>query len=279
MNTYNVSPKELKYIRPTSWNPALSHKRPFTVSIAANKDTSVIEDTQAKETVKIYLDGSSLNSCIAAVATLYRDREVARTLHYHLRPSTEHTVHEAELIGILLDLHLIKTEKKSCTSHVLGVDNQPAQSSLQAVKMAPGQYITNTILETALQIKKMRNSANYSLRFRWTAGHVGIKGNKEVDAEAKKAAEGMTSSIEDLLPLLRKKIKTNKSALKQQRRSRLKARWSQEWKTSPRYNKMSAIDPSFPSNNFSKLISDDCLSRVDVSCICQLRTGHIPLNA
>ena len=110
------------------------------------------------------------------------------------------------------------------------------------------------------------------------AGHIGIKGNKEVDTKAKKVAAGMTSSIENLLLLLRKKIKPNKSALKQQRRSRLKAQWSQEWKTSPRYNKTSAIDPSFSSSNFLKLISNDCLSRVDISCICQLQTGHISLN-
>ena len=77
---------------------------------------------------------------------------------------------------------------------------------------------------------------NYSLKFRWTAGHVGIVGNEEVDAEAKKTVEGSTSSKKDLPLLLRKKIKKNKSALKQHRRSRLKACWVQEWKTSPRYS-------------------------------------------
>ena len=110
-------------------------------------------------------------------------------------------------------------------------------SSLNAVKMTSGQYITDAILVTALQIRKTRNSANYSLKFRWTAGHTGIKGN-EADTEAKKVAEGTSSTSKDLPPLLRKKIKLNKSALKQQKHSRLKAQWAQEWKLSPRYSKM-----------------------------------------
>ena len=92
-------------------------------------------------------------------------------------------------------------------------------------------------------------------------------------------AEGTSSTSKDLPPLLRKKTKLNKSALKQQKHSGLKARWAQEWKLSPRYSKTAAIDPSLPSKKLLKLISDDRLSRLDISRICQLRTGHIPLNA
>jgi hypothetical protein len=118
-----------------------------------------------------------------------------------------------------------------------------------------------------------------TLKFRWTAGHAGIKGNEEVDIKAKKAAEGKTSNKKDLPLLLCKQLKHNKSALKQQKSSQLKTRWLHKWKASPRYNKINTLDPSFPSNKFIKLISDDRLSRMDASHICQLRMGHIPLNA
>ena len=57
-------------------------------------------------------------------------------------------------------------ERKGQTSYTVGVDNQAALSSLNAVKMALSQYITDAILETALQIRKTRSSANYSLKFR-----------------------------------------------------------------------------------------------------------------
>jgi ribonuclease HI len=70
-----------------------------------------------------------------------------------------------------------------------------------AIKSSPGQYLADAILEVAARIKKSRNSNNYSLKFRWTVGHVGIEGNKGVDAEAKKVSEGETSDRKDL-PLL-----------------------------------------------------------------------------
>ena len=169
----SICPKDIENIWPVPCNPALTHKRPFTVSIAANKDASVLEDAQATEQIKVYSDRSSQEGNVGAAATIYRNGEATRTLHYHLGPSTQHTVHEAELIGILLGLRLIKTEKKGRTSHALRVDNQAALSSLDAVKMTSGQYITDAILVTALQIRKTRNSANYSLKFRWTAEHTG----------------------------------------------------------------------------------------------------------
>ena len=170
-------------------------------------------------------------------------------------------------------------ERRGTTSFVIGVDNQAALSSLTATKMAPGQYITDKILETAKRIKKAKKSKNYSLKFRWTAGHVGIEGNEDVDKEATKAAEGEASEKKDLPPLLRKKTKLSKSALKQHRSSQLKARWSQEWKASPRYHKFNTIDPTFPLSQFFKLISNVDLSRSDTSQVCQLRTGHVPLNS
>jgi ribonuclease HI len=278
MNTYNIRPCNMENIRAALCNPVLTHKRPFTISIPANKEASVLEDSQAKEKVKIYTDRSSHNGKVGAAAILTRVGEPTQTLHYHLGPSTHHTVHEAELIGILLGLHLIKTSKKGRTSYSIGVDNQAALSTLDGVKPASGQYITDTILDTAVQIKKSRNSASYSLKFRWTAGHNRIEGNEQADIEAKKAAEGTTSDRKNLLPLLRKKIKSNKAALKQHKRERLKKCWAQEWKVLPRYNKFKTLDSSFPNSKFNKLISNNRLSRLDASRICQLRMGHIPLN-
>ena len=115
--------------------------------------------------------------------------------------------------------------------------------------------------------------------FRWTAGHVGIKGNEVADGEAKKAAEGLSSDKKNLPTLLRKPLKHNKAALRQQRKDVLKARWKKEWEASSRANKFKALDLTTPSDKFIKLISDDKLSRNDASRIFQLRTGHVPLNA
>ena len=279
MQAYNVRPQEVESIRPAMRNPALTHKRPFTVSIANSKDNSITEDTQAKEKVKIYTDGSAQDGKVGAAALLLREGQPDRKLHYHLGSSTQHTVHEAELVGILLGLHLIKTDRKGKTSYAIGVDNQAALSALKSVNTTTGQHIANEILETAAKIKKQRSSNSYSLKFRWTAGHVGIKGNEEVDGEAKKAAEGQSSDKKELPPLLRKPLKYNKAALRQRRREVLKARWAEEWEATERAGKFKAMDLIKPSNEFIKLISNDRLSRMDASRIFQLRTGHVPLNA
>ena len=279
MLAYNAHPQDVENIKPAARNPAITHKRPFTVSFASNKEDSVTEDTRATEVVKVYSDGSAQNGKVGAAALLLREGESDRTLHYHLGPSSLHTVHKAELVGLLLGLHLIKTERRGRTSFAVGADNQAALSALNSVKSTTGQYISDEILETAASIKKQRNSDSYSLKFRWTAGHVGIKGNEEVDGEAKKVAEGLSSDKKDLPPLLRKPLKHNKVALRQHRRDILKARWKKEWETSTRANKFKALDLIAPSDKFLKLISDDNLSRNDASRIFQLRTGHVPLNA
>ena len=101
---------------------------------------------------------------------------------------------------------------------------------------------------------------------------------KDLDREAKKAAEGLSSNKKDLPQLLQKPLKYNKAALRQQRKEELKRRWTKEWENSTRVGKYKAMDFNKPSNKFVKLISNDRLSRMDTSRIFQLRAGHILLN-
>ena len=172
MLNYAAKPQDMETIKPMPRNPALTHTRPFSVNFAKSKDKSVEEDERATEEAKVYTDGSAQEGKVGAAAILIREGKPTRKLHYHLGTSTQHTVHEAELIGMLLGLHLIKTDKKGKTSYAIGVDNQAALSALKSVKSTSGQYIADEILETAARIQKQRNSPKYSLNFRWTAGHI-----------------------------------------------------------------------------------------------------------
>ena len=70
------------------------------------------EAADAKEKVQVYVDSSAINSKVGAAAVLLREGKPPCTLHLHLGPESEHTVHEAELVGILLGLQLIYIEKK-----------------------------------------------------------------------------------------------------------------------------------------------------------------------
>ena len=99
-----------------------------------------------------------------------------------------------------------------------------------------------------------------------------------MDKEAKLASEGLTSDKKALSMLLRKPLKQNKAALRQERKGKLKARWKREWDASARAEKFKSLDLTSLSNKFVKLISNDRLSRIDASQIFQLKTGHFPLN-
>jgi ribonuclease HI len=74
----------------------------------------------------VYSDSSIRNGKVGAVAILYRRGRHKGTLRLHLGTASEHTVYEAELVGMILGMQLIKMEKKGKTSCALGTDNQAA---------------------------------------------------------------------------------------------------------------------------------------------------------
>jgi hypothetical protein len=78
-------------------------------------------------------------------------------------------------------------------------------------------------------------------------------------------------------PLLRKRLPTSATAVKQEFAEKLKIRWLETWKTSPRYARFQHIDKDFPFNKFRRI--SEVLSRSQTSLLTQLRTGHIPLNS
>ena len=139
---------------------------------------------------------------VGATATLIRAGKAARTLHYHLRQAEEYTVHEAELIGILLGLHLISTDKKGRTSTAIDVDNQAAVKAFQSDLRNPGQHLVRV------------------------AGHEGVDGNELADAEARMAAQGEHSYTKILPAYLRKKLLINPTRPRRSNRNIIESvRW------------------------------------------------------
>ena len=259
-------------------NPALMGNRLFKTIIPANKDDSKEADEEAPEHVKIYSDGSAHDGEVGAAAILTRNGKTTKVLRYHLGPISEHTVYEAELIGIIMGLHLIETEPKTNITYAIGIDNQAAIKALSSKFSKPGQYLAAEAFKLAAKLRKSKGK-KYSLTLRWTAGHTGIPGNEEADEEAKKAAEGMSSDEQQLPKLLRKTLKRSKSAAIQKEGDVRMERWRREWRESTRADKFKHIDSSLPSRRFIKLISNTKITRADASKMFQLRTGHIPLNA
>lgn len=216
---------------------------------------------------------------VGAAATLIRRGKPARTLRYHLGPASEHTVYEAELVGLLLGMQLIRTERRSNTTCAIGADNQAAIQALQTEQTNPGQHIAAEILKLAKQTTKERKSNNFGIMVRWTAGHCGIEGNEKADREAKRAAEGNSSDATKLPKYLKKKLKKSITALRQTYSDEANKKWKERWQKSERYKRFQTPDTLPPHTmKFLKLTSNHRISRQMASVIFQLRTGHAPLN-
>jgi hypothetical protein len=186
-------------------------------------------------------------------------------------------VHEVELTGILLGLHL-KTEKDARVLVLVGVDNQAAIKAFDSELRSPGHHIAREILRQANRLKKKGRRTKYALTIFWTAGHVGIEGNKDADEKAKEAAKGCSLDTKLLPPYLRKALLINPAAVKMAHYAKLKEEWKDTWNNSVRGRALVQIEESTPSTRFLKAISNPKLSRDMASKIAQLRLGHILLN-
>ena len=57
--------------------------------------------------VELYSDGLGLDGMVGAAAVMFKGAQGAKTLRYSLGQLTEHTVYEAEAVGVILALHML----------------------------------------------------------------------------------------------------------------------------------------------------------------------------
>jgi ribonuclease HI len=279
LGLFTIDPSQMEKVPVVRVHPKERGSPPVRIDIPPNKDASKRADTAAMEKIKVYSDGSAHNGEVGAAAILKREGKPDRVLKLHLGTTEQHTVYEAELVGMIMGLHLIKTEWTGRHACVLNVDNQAALVAIRTDLNKPGQHLAEEVLKMTKQIKKKRGNGRNKLTFRWSAGHVGIKGNEDADKEAKTAADGDSSDKASLPPYLRKQLKFSITAAKQAHNSRLKTRWAAEWAKSPRYHRLRFRDVLTPaSQKYLQYISNKEISRNSASRIFQLRAGHAPLN-
>ena len=113
--------------------------------------------------VKIYSDGSAHNGKVGAAATLTCAEQHPRTLHYHLGPESKHTIYKAELIGAILALHQINTEKHRRVSFAISTDNQAALKAYDTNMRKPAHYTAREALQLRNKLQKDAHSRNFSL--------------------------------------------------------------------------------------------------------------------
>ena len=103
---------------------------------------------------------------MGAAAVLIRKDKPDRVLHFHLGPESKHTVHEAELAGMMLALHLISTEKRNAMSCSIVVDNQAALKAFASNMRSPGHHLARKFLLLANRMLKRSNKCKYRLTLR-----------------------------------------------------------------------------------------------------------------
>ncbi|KLO09436.1 hypothetical protein SCHPADRAFT_795491, partial [Schizopora paradoxa] len=99
----------------------------------------------------------------------------------------EHTVFEAEIVGAILGLDIIRATPRLTATHLF-IDCQPAISALQSPSSQPAQYLLDVFHKTLAQIRMARRSLR--IHIHWVPGHEDIEGSDVADSEAKQAAKG-----------------------------------------------------------------------------------------
>ena len=70
----------------------------------ASKEDAVLEFAQCHTQTMIFTDGSCHDGKVGAAAALFINHEHIATMRYHLGNATDHTVFEAEAVGLILQL-------------------------------------------------------------------------------------------------------------------------------------------------------------------------------
>ena len=164
-NTYNIDAYKVEKIPGVARDPTKTGKLPFRISIPEDKESSARAAENATEEIQVFTDGSAQEGKAGAAAILIRkNRPDSRMLHFHLGPEAGHTVHEAELVGLLLALHLISTESRGATTCSIAVDNhwQAVIRAFDSNLRRPGHHLACEFLKIANRYKSARTCVSTS---------------------------------------------------------------------------------------------------------------------
>lgn len=235
---YQLQPSSIETITAQRFHPLWQPH--FGTSIASGKEAAIEEEAVwvAKPGIHIYTDGSDIDGGVGASAVLIRPGRQygeVRILRFHLGTSEEHTVYEAELIGLILGVELLIRELSLSTASC-GADNTVCIMASQTRKCNAGHYLLD-MLHKQVDRLLVRHSGAW-LTVRWVPGHEGIEGNECADEEAKQAAQGDSSEWEKLQRCLLKPLPISVSKVQQLGLARIQAAARAIWLASPHYAKL-----------------------------------------
>ena len=159
-DTFGIAPGAIKIQWPVRISP--------TSEIKANIHTTAWEEDNDGDSgsadgrlqlepgvAQLYSDGSGLDGQVGAAAVLFIQGGDPKVVRFHLGTTADHTVYEAELVGLLLALHLLRG-KQGMTRAVIHLDNHAVLHVLTTCESGPAQSIIDEII---LQIELTANVA------------------------------------------------------------------------------------------------------------------------
>ena len=231
LEIFEIDPTIYETIPPYGLPPA--HCLPIDTHIAENKEKAIEEEAKDNATIKIYTDGSSQDGQVGASAVLYHVHnniilEPTNVLRYRLGTDKEHTVWDAEVVGGILALWLLK-DSNSISRHPITIysDNQAFIKAFKAQRIKKGYHLIKEFTRLAEQLTAVPNPPinPERINLKWIAAHKDVIGNEKADTEAKKAAAGDSSPPESLPPPLRNPLPRSANAAKTQYNNILKEEW------------------------------------------------------
>ena len=138
---FKVQPTEIKALIPARRAPTSNLKCPYKTHIAVTRESAAKEHHELQDKIQVYSDGSGHDGKIGAAAILFCVGAHPRTLCYYLGTDKEHTVYEAEMVGLTLAAKLLATERDLIFPLSISVDNQEALLSGESFQSNPGSYL------------------------------------------------------------------------------------------------------------------------------------------
>ena len=136
---FSIKPSMVEVIQTHPTKP--STLPPMLTSIASSKDKSIEQLETLDCKTQVFTDGSCTDGQVGAAAVLYTDGHQIATLRYHLDPVSEHTVFEAELIGLILAGHLLSESDEVTFPAAILADNQAAIQASKYPKAKSRHYL------------------------------------------------------------------------------------------------------------------------------------------
>ncbi|KAG2056083.1 hypothetical protein BDR06DRAFT_865757, partial [Suillus hirtellus] len=148
----------------------------------------IADHTQNNDNIQVYCNRSGHQGNIGTAAVLFRAGKSPHVLHYYLGKDDEHTIFEAEAVGLSLAAQLITMEEDPTFLLFIFIDNQATIQSGEGFYSHSGAYLIDCFCSRMKKIAKEHN--DFDSMVHWIPGHSEVHGNEEADRHAKKDAEG-----------------------------------------------------------------------------------------